>query len=137
MGPISRAEGRQGGLFSPLAVPASTSALASSRRVSPRAMGKRGTAIQRRKDMHAHLLELEQKDRERSAKKRQRKPEPKVSKGDVVMGGTAARSSKMRVKLKGKKVKLGLLEIKQKKAKRQAERKASKAKAPEAQRPPR
>ena len=101
------------------------------------AMGKRGTAIQRRKDMHAHLLELEQKDRERSAKKRQRKPEPKVSKGDVVMGGTAARSSKMRIKLKGKKVKLGLLEIKQNKAKRQAERKASKAKAPEAQRPPR
>ena len=106
------------------------------------AMGKRGTAIQRRKDMHAHLLELEQKDRERSAKKRQRQPEPpKVTKGDVVMGGTAAagprKASKMRMKLKGKKVKLGLLEIKQNKAKRQAERKASKAKAPEAQRPPR
>ena len=84
------------------------------------AMGKRGTAIQRRKDMHAHLLELEQKDRERSAKKRQRQPEPpKVTKGDVVMGGTAAagprKASKMRMKLKGKKVKLGMLASKQEK----------------------
>ena len=106
------------------------------------AMGKRGTLIQRRKDAHAHCSSSSRRTASAARRSASASPAAEGAKGGVVMGGTRPaagprKASKMRMKLKGKKVKLGLLEIKQNKAKRQAERKASKAKAPEAQRPPR
>ena len=90
-------------------------------------MGKRGTAHQRRKDMHEHLLALERDQKEKSAKKH-KAAELKV-KGDIVMGEKKRKTSKKKLQLKPRPVKLGVLEIKQKRQERQQARKESKLKA--------